>query len=66
MNWGSGGQTLASKDPPPPENRARGAGGASVPVPPQRNRKPREATPSSGSDCEFGVSDDEDIMIDSD
>ncbi len=63
-NWGSGGQALGSKAPPPPAERPRGAGGASVPIIPQRNRKPQERSPSP--EIDFGVSDDEDYMVDSD
>lgn len=61
--WGSGGQALGSRSAPSAP-RATGAGGASVPVPPRRNAKPRERSPSP--EIDFGVDDDDVIEIDSD
>ena len=70
VNWGSGGRTLTSKiAATPSQNRAVGAGGAAVPVLPQRKPRVQERTPSP--DIDFGVSSEDDdgdeyIDIDSD
>ncbi|CAL1705094.1 unnamed protein product [Somion occarium] len=62
--WGSGGQTLGSRSQPP-QNRPRGAGGAAVPVIPQRRPQKKNRSPSP--EVDFGVdSDDDVIIIDSD
>jgi len=72
--WGSGGQTLASRNTTVPSSfrdRERGAGGAPVPKPPNRrvrsgkqkekeNQKARSPTP------DFGVDEEDVIVIDSD
>ncbi|TCD66015.1 ubiquitin fusion degradation protein [Steccherinum ochraceum] len=63
QQWGSGGQTLGSRSAPSVP-RTFGAGGAAVPVPPRRGAKQRERSPSPEYD--FGVDDDDDVIIDSD
>ncbi|KAI0780695.1 ubiquitin fusion degradation protein UFD1-domain-containing protein [Trametes elegans] len=64
-SWSSGGQTLGSRAPPAASSqpRATGAGGASVPVLPQRRgqvERSRSPTP------DFGVDDEDDVMYYSD
>jgi ubiquitin fusion degradation protein 1 len=62
-NWGHG-QTLASKPSQKLSPGRLGAGGASVPVPPQRNGR---TTQNRSPTPDWGVDDDEDvIVIDSD
>jgi len=54
-SWGSSGQTLGA--------RSAGAGGASIPRPPHRNKEPKkERSPTP----DWGVDDEDVIMIDSD
>ena len=63
-SWGSGGQTLGRPTAAP---RAVGAGGASVPVLPNRGRPARNRSPSPESEPELeGYDSDEYIDIDSD
>ncbi|KAI0372893.1 UFD1-domain-containing protein [Pilatotrama ljubarskyi] len=67
-SWGSGGQTLGSRPPRPAassEPRATGAGGASVPVLPQRRAQQQEKRPRSPTP-DFGVDDEDDVMYYSD
>jgi ubiquitin fusion degradation protein 1 len=59
-SWGTAGQTLGRRSGP----TEVGAGGASVPRPPRRNTKQQEKERSPTPD--FGVDDDDVIMIDSD
>ncbi|PPQ71412.1 hypothetical protein CVT24_012230, partial [Panaeolus cyanescens] len=64
-NWGTSGQTLG-RAPPKPSGQV-GAGGASVPAPPQRKGKARSPSPDTSEGEDWGVDDDDDvIMIDSD
>ncbi|KAH9952125.1 UFD1-domain-containing protein [Amylocystis lapponica] len=67
--WSSGGQTLGSRSTAPSStsrstsSRAVGAGGAAVPVPPQRNGgrpPPKQRSPSPD---DWGVDEDEDVII---
>ncbi|ETW86077.1 hypothetical protein HETIRDRAFT_415043 [Heterobasidion irregulare TC 32-1] len=60
MKWGNG-QTLSARAAIP---ATVGAGGASVPRIPQRARRPRERSPSPEED--WGVDDDDVIVVDSD
>ncbi|KAI0647302.1 UFD1-domain-containing protein [Trametes meyenii] len=67
VSWGSGGQTLGGRPPKPTvhsASRAIGAGGASVPVLPQRHGKEKERERSPTPD--FGVDDEDDVMYYSD
>ncbi|OBZ69198.1 Ubiquitin fusion degradation protein 1 [Grifola frondosa] len=73
-SWGSGGQTLGSRSTAPSSTRSNnigpravGAGGATVPILPQRNGRPQQRERSPTPD--WGVDDDDDddaIIIDSD
>ena len=72
MSWGSGGQALGSRPSQPHiGTRAVGAGGASVPVLPNRNgtrrvQRERSPTPESDDADEGDEDDDEYIEYDSD
>ncbi|KAI0797602.1 ubiquitin fusion degradation protein UFD1-domain-containing protein [Abortiporus biennis] len=66
VSWGSGGHKLGSRTIPS-EDRARGAGGAPVPVIPRRNR-PRTPSPEpeEDDDDQMEEDDDENLYYDSD
>ncbi|PFH54271.1 hypothetical protein AMATHDRAFT_544 [Amanita thiersii Skay4041] len=63
-SWGDSGRKLGSKYSEPMKPVKYGAGGASVPEPPSRNKKVPERKRSPTPD--WGVDDDDVIMIDSD
>ncbi|KAI0333482.1 ubiquitin fusion degradation protein I [Cubamyces sp. BRFM 1775] len=67
-SWGNGGQTLGSRPSQPAASsqpRVMGAGGASVPVLPQRRGKQQEERERSPTP-DFGVDDEDDVMYYSD
>ncbi|CCM00481.1 uncharacterized protein FIBRA_02515 [Fibroporia radiculosa] len=67
-SWGSGGQALGSRSSRPPvlsAPQAVGAGGAPVPVP-RGSTAQKQPPPESDSESDWGVDDDEDVVIDSD